>query len=162
MWSGQNQPFCSGLNVLNNLAICSLSGMTFYHQLYDWRCSIECYNGHIALPPRGLSNFRAIGKVETLISRIWNFTRSRGKTSVCLANSGSVCSCIRWLRHAQGALCNLPKHMHWISLDIRKATYTSVTQYRIIAFHTINNASKSIFYCHGSNKILLNISMELN
>ena len=39
-----------------------------------------------ALLPRCLSNFRGIGKVEIWISRLRDFTRSCGKTSVCLVN----------------------------------------------------------------------------
>ena len=41
-----------------------------------------------ALLPRCLSNFREIGKVKPWISRIRDFTRSFGKTSVHLANRG--------------------------------------------------------------------------
>ena len=41
-----------------------------------------------ALLPRWLSNFRAIGKVLTRISRFRDFTRSCGKTSYRLVNRG--------------------------------------------------------------------------
>ena len=43
-----------------------------------------------ALLPRCLSNLRAIGKVQTRISRLRNFTRSCGKTSYRLVNRGPV------------------------------------------------------------------------
>ena len=41
-----------------------------------------------ALLPMCMSNFGKIGKVETRISRLRNFTRSCGKTSVYLVNRG--------------------------------------------------------------------------
>ena len=41
-----------------------------------------------ALLPRCLSNFEAIGKVETRISRLRDFTRSYGKTSTRLMKRG--------------------------------------------------------------------------
>ena len=41
-----------------------------------------------ALLPRCLLNFRAIGKVQTRISGLRDFTRSCGKTSYCLVNRG--------------------------------------------------------------------------
>ena len=41
-----------------------------------------------ALLPRCLSNFRAIGKVQTRISRLRDFTRPCGKTSYRLVNRG--------------------------------------------------------------------------
>ena len=41
-----------------------------------------------ALLPRCLVNFRAIGKVQTRISRLRDFTRSCGKTSYRLVNRG--------------------------------------------------------------------------
>ena len=41
-----------------------------------------------ALLPRYLLNFRAIGKVQTRISRLRDFTRSCGKTSYRLVNGG--------------------------------------------------------------------------
>ena len=43
-----------------------------------------------ALLPRCLLNFRAIGKVQTRISRLRDFTRSCGKTSYRLVNRGPV------------------------------------------------------------------------
>ena len=42
----------------------------------------------VALLPMCLSNFRTTGKVKTRISRLWNFTRSCGKTSVCSVDKG--------------------------------------------------------------------------
>ena len=58
---------------------------------------IGCCNGRIALKltgtsatalPRYLPNFKAIGKVYTLISRLRDLTRSCGKTSYRLVNRG--------------------------------------------------------------------------
>ena len=43
-----------------------------------------------ALLPRCLSDFRAIGKVKTRISRLRDLTRSYGKTSVRLVKRGPV------------------------------------------------------------------------
>ena len=62
---------------------------------------IGCYDDHIALLwnltgisaallPRFLSNYRAIGKVKTRTSRLRDFARSCGKTSVRLVTRGSV------------------------------------------------------------------------
>ena len=77
----------------------SLSGKTSYRQI-SW--SLEAARlGFImivslwnltgisaALLPRCLLNFRAIGKVQTRISRLRDFTRSCGKTSYRLVNRG--------------------------------------------------------------------------
>ena len=49
---------------------------------------IGCYNGNIALKVDTLSSFRAIGTVYIEISRLRDFTRCCGKTSVGLVNTG--------------------------------------------------------------------------
>ena len=78
----------------------SLSGQTSYRQI-SW--SLEAARLDVAMVvllwnftgtsvaalPRYLSNFRAIGKVQTRISRLRDFTRSCGKTSYRLVNRGS-------------------------------------------------------------------------
>ena len=77
----------------------SLSGKTSYRQI-SW--SLEAARLDVAMVvslwnltgtsaaalPRNLPNFRAIGKVQTQISRLRNFTRSCGKTSYRLVNRG--------------------------------------------------------------------------
>ena len=77
----------------------SLSGKTSYRQI-SW--SLEAARLGVimivslwnltgisaALLPRCLLNFRAIGKVQTRISRLRDFTRSYGKTSYRLVNRG--------------------------------------------------------------------------
>ena len=77
----------------------SLSGKTSYRQI-SW--SLEAARLGVimivslwnltgisaALLPRCLLNFRAIGKVQTRISRLRDFTRSCGKTSYRLVNRG--------------------------------------------------------------------------
>ena len=77
----------------------SLSGKASYRQI-SWRLeaarldvililSLWNLTGiSAAVLPRCLSNFRAIGKVLPRISRLREFTRSCGKTSVCLVNKG--------------------------------------------------------------------------
>ena len=77
----------------------SLSGKTFYNQIL-WSheftkldvimiLSLWNYAGtSIALLSMCLSNVRAIGKVSTRNSRLRDFTRSCGKTSVCSVNKG--------------------------------------------------------------------------
>ena len=47
-------------------------------------------NNILALLPRCLSNFKTIGRVWTWISRLRDFTRSCGKSSVRLVNRGPV------------------------------------------------------------------------
>ena len=83
----------------NSLGLYSLSGKTSYRQI-SW--SLEAARLGViiiaplwsltgtsaALLPRGLSNFRAIGKVLTRISRPRDFTRSCSKTSYRLVNRG--------------------------------------------------------------------------
>ena len=77
----------------------TLNGKTFYRQI-PW--SLEAGRLHVkmiesiwnltgilaALLPRCLSNFRAIGKFWTRISRLRDFTGFRGETSVRLVNRG--------------------------------------------------------------------------
>ena len=77
----------------------SLSGKTPYHQI-SWshgaaRLDVILIVSHwnlagisAALLPMCLSNFRAIRKVLTRISRLRDFTRFCGKTSVRLVNRG--------------------------------------------------------------------------
>ena len=77
--------------------LCSQSGNTSYRQI-SWSLKaarlgiimiVTLWNLtgiSAALLPRGLSNFRAIGKVETQISRPRDFTRSCGKMSYRLMN----------------------------------------------------------------------------
>ena len=81
------------------LGLYSLSGKTSYRKI-SW-CFEAARLGVImivslwnltgistALLPRCLLNFRAIGKVQTRISRLRDFTRSCGKTSYRLVNRG--------------------------------------------------------------------------
>ena len=49
-----------------------------------------------ALLPRSLSNFRTIGKVQTSILQLWDFTRSCGETSIHLVNRGPVSSSLSY------------------------------------------------------------------
>ena len=91
-WKKKNWIFVS-------LGLYSLSGKTSYRQI-SW--SLEAARlgvmiiaplrnltgSSAALLPRGLSNFRAIGKVETRISRLRDFTRPCSKTSYRLVNRG--------------------------------------------------------------------------
>ena len=77
----------------------SLSGKTSYRQI-SWSlesarlgvimieslCNLTSISA--ALLPRCLSNFRAIGKVQTRISRLRDLARSCGKTSYRLVNRG--------------------------------------------------------------------------
>ena len=77
----------------------SLSGKTSYRQI-SWSLEaarlgvamvVSLWNltgTSAALLPRYLSNFRAIEKVKTRISRLRDFTRSCGKTSYSLVNRG--------------------------------------------------------------------------
>ena len=79
--------------------LCSLSGKTSCRQI-PWnleaaRLDVRIITSHwnltgisTALLPRWLSNFSAIGNVKTRISRLRDFTRSCGKTSVRLVNRG--------------------------------------------------------------------------
>ena len=85
--------------VIMNQGLYSLNGKTSYRQI-SW--SLEAARLGVimivslwnltgisaALLPRCLLNFRAIGKVQTRISRLRDFTRSCGKTSYRLVNRG--------------------------------------------------------------------------
>ena len=77
----------------------SLSGKTSYRQIswsleaarLDVAMVVSLWNltgTSAALLPRYLPNFRAIGKVQTRISRLRDFARSCGKTSYSLVNRG--------------------------------------------------------------------------
>ena len=77
----------------------SLSGKTCYHQIswsleaarLDVAMVVSLWNltgTSAAVLPRYLPNFRAIGKVQTRISRLRDFTTSCGKTSYRLVNRG--------------------------------------------------------------------------
>ena len=80
----------------------SLSGKTSYRQI-SWSLEAARLDAIMivslwnltgisaALPPRCLSNFRAIGKVYSRISRLRDFTWSCGKTSCRLVNRGPGC-----------------------------------------------------------------------
>ena len=90
----------------------SLSGKTSYRQI-SW--SLEAARMYVAMVvslwnltgtsvsvlPRYVPNFRAIGKVQTRISRHRDFTRSCGKTSYRLVNRGP------------GYVSELGHHLHY-------------------------------------------------
>ena len=81
------------------LGLYSLSGKTSYRQI-SWSLEATRLNVIIVVSlwnltgtsaaalPMCLLNFRAIGKVQTRISRLWDFTRSCSKTSYRLVNRG--------------------------------------------------------------------------
>ena len=82
-----------------DLGLYSLSGKTSYRQV-SWSleatrldvtmiASLRNLTGiSVALLPKCLSNFRAIGKVKTRISRLRDFARSCGEKSVSLVDRG--------------------------------------------------------------------------
>ena len=81
---------------------------------------IGCYNDLIALKlistsaallSRFLRNFRAIGKVLTRISRLRDFTKSCGKASVRLVNTGPSMSRPKPGSHVTNCLCYLSAHV---------------------------------------------------
>ena len=86
-------------HIIRALGLYSLSGKTSYRKI-SWSLGAARLGVIIivspwnltgisaALLPRCLSNFRAIGKVQTRISRLRDFTRSCGKTSYRLMNRG--------------------------------------------------------------------------
>ena len=85
----------------SNLCLYSLRSKTPYRQISQSLeaerldvliiVSFSNVTGVSAAPlPRCMSNFRAIGIIYTQISRLGDFTRSRGKTSFRLRNRGPV------------------------------------------------------------------------
>ena len=98
-WLRQQQLTEVWIRNIGTLGLYSLSGKTSYRQI-SW--SLEAARLGVimivwlwnltgisaALLPRCLLNFRAIGKVQTWISRLRDFTRSCGKTSYRLVNRG--------------------------------------------------------------------------
>ena len=99
LWNVFYQYFNRNWPCYKRFLLYSLSGKTSYHQT-SWcleaarldvimivsLCNLTGISA--ALLPRCLSNFWAIGKVETWISWLRGFTRSCRKTSVCLVNRG--------------------------------------------------------------------------
>ena len=88
-----------GAAAVINQGLYSLSGKTSYRQIswsleaarLDVSIVVSLWNltgTSAAVLPRYLPNFRAIGKIQTRISRLRDFTRSCGKTSYRFMNRG--------------------------------------------------------------------------
>ena len=76
-----------------------------------------------ALLPRCLSNFRAIEKVQSRISRLRDFTRSCGKTSHRLVNRGPAVYCL--LEHFEGHI----NPISWWQLGHDYQYYVSISKF---------------------------------
>ena len=88
-----------GMLTIQVLCLYSLSGKMHYRQM-SWSLKVARLDaimivslGNLmgisaALLPKSLSNIRAIGKVQTGISRLRDFSRSCGETSARLVNRG--------------------------------------------------------------------------
>ena len=137
MSSGTWRSFCLGLNVLSamnielNQGLYSLSGKTSCRQI-SW--SLEAARLGVimivslwnltgipaALLPRCLLNFRAIGKFQTRISRLRDFTRSCGKTSYRLVHWGPG-SIFCWCTFSNALISMAMRHVlvaHFVKQDV--------------------------------------------
>ena len=103
---------------------------------------IWCDKDHIALLPRCLSNFRSIGKVSTRIWRLWDFTRSCGKTFVRLVNTGprydeatrQLCTMCKWHCPALAKISN--RLSYWEMRVMVKRDFARLSSKRVSGWNS--------------------------